>query len=316
MRNQKMSGIKDWFKKKTESRSLIPSEERGIIYVGPAGGAKTQLPALPSEKNKRMSLREMLLSPFEVFSKGESRLPALAKKLDILPDEIKASPQELTAEQENAQKGVWADMFQPSEDQPGSMMDIFGEELPEKIVAAPATKFERIAPRKQEHEDWPLGKPPRYWTTKWRIPDPFQVAWELQNSPKWDLPGLFEFTLLNTDYPGWKKEVRESAHIGEPATLEIDQVAHWTSAYEDLIKLLDIPPNVVDKYFDNISSEDEAAERGMEFELEVLKPYLDNISRALDALRPPELRGYYEIAPADDLSWWMTYKEGMSYGGL
>lgn len=331
-----MSGVLDWFGKKKAPKSQLPIlREGGEVIPLPQRG---QLPAVP-----KRTLKEQLLSLFEPFEPGHPTLPEIRKSLnlvpeqinlpapiDIVPEEIKESPEPETYEERVAkQEDVWKGMFEETTETPSQMFEVFQpspipEEEPQGYIQPTADELVE-ALRRQDvgrqqvpaHEYWPLNVPPLYWSLNWRIPTPFEIAHYMQTHPEeWDLPGLFEFTMQNTDYPGWRREVEESPHTGEPARLEISMVAHWSSAYEDLGKFLHIPKKVMDRYFEEVHDEEEAADRGMMFEVEVVRPYIENISKALDALRPPNLKGYYNIEPAEDLSWWLVYEQGkFSSGG-
>jgi hypothetical protein len=324
VRRAKLGGVRDWFRKKKE---ISPSQE--IIYIGPGGEARRGLPLIPREpapalpERPKQTVQDRLLSLFTAFDPGTSRLPAIAERLDIipegsnlpallskleiLPESIKASPpKDLSVSEEQGQMELWSTMFEESKEE-GPIYEAFPEGAPsrqETVQEAPGRAY------RQPHEDWPKGEPPLYWATNWRVPTPYETAYWIQNSPdKWDLPGLFEYAMRETDYPGWRREVEESAHTGEPAALEIDQIAHWSNAYDDLADFLEIPQRVLDIYFGEIHDEELAHERTWDFQTEVLTPYLDNVSRALDALRPVHLRGWFEISPADDYSWWRKYVE-------
>lgn len=312
MKRTEMAGIFDWLKKK----AVAPPPSGGIIYVGPGGEARRELirkeePGLPAAP--KPTVEEKLLSIFQVFEPGQSKLPALAEKMDILPGFIKASPpKDLSASEESAQLELYSELFEEAKEEEASLFEALPEGRPEEIrPAAPIMRPAReIQTGKAAHEDWPRGEPPLYWITDWRVPSAFEVAhWIKTNPERWDLLGLFEFTLENTDYPGWRRLVEDSAHTGEPAELEIDMVAHWGSAYEELANFLEIPQRVVDVYFGDIRDEEMAHERAWLFQDEVIEPYVQNISRALDALRPRQLRGWFEISPADDYSWWLKYLE-------
>lgn len=314
-KNVRMGSVLDWFRKKKPT-TLPALPQGGVIYVSPSGEAKTQLPSLrPGTPGKRGTIKEQLLSIFEPFGpKAESRLPAIIKSMDILPVSFQEKPrEELTAAEESGQMTLWQELFEEeAEEAPGSIFDVLVKEKESEVPEPHITPIfgEEPVYRKALHEDWPTGEPPIYLVTKWKVPTAFEVAhWIKTSQNKWDLPAMFEYTLINTDGNDWKQMVEDSAHTGDRAELEIEQVARAQSAYEDLAEFLDIPQRVIDVYFDDVANEEMAHERAWRFEREVLGPYLDNVSKALEALRPIELRGWYEISTSDDYSWWLKYVE-------
>jgi hypothetical protein len=308
-----MSGLMDWIRPKKRP------ESKDIIYIGPGGEARTGLPAVRREESKppipfrpKETFQEKLLSIFDVMGPETPKLQDLAERFDILPGEVQRPLQELAPAGEETEKELFREFFEESKETPP-------EEIFERFTAADAPLFEipkdplwRVEPGEAppESEDWPTGEPPLYWWTNWRLPSKFEVAHWIQNRPdKWDLPGIFEFTMQETDYPGWKKLVEESAHFGKPAIIEVELLAKSATAYEDFGNLLEIPQVVLDSYFSDIVTTAQGIEAAQLFELEVLSPFLERISIAFDALRPRALRGWFEISPASDDNWWLSYKE-------
>lgn len=321
-----MSGLLDFFGKKKAPKSQLPilREEEGTVIPLPS---KSQLPAAP-----KRTLKEQLLSIFEPFEPGHPTLPEVRRSLNLVPEQINLpAPIDIIPEQIREtprpeskpvpEEELFSGMFEETKAAPEEIFE-FVKPSEEEPTPPPGPTYDLVEGLRRSaeaggrplHADWPMGVPPLYWSLPWRIPSPFEIAYRLQETS--DLSGLWEFTLQNTDYPGWRREVEESAHTGEPAKLEIEQVAHWNTAYEDLANYFKVPASVLDKYFGEIRSGEEGWERGQLFFVEVLQPLIENHHKALDALRPPSLRGFYEYEEDDGFNWWLTYKQGkFSSGG-
>jgi hypothetical protein len=237
------------------------------------------------------------LSLFD-FLKPEAKLPILSRLEQpfkfLAPEPGPVIPQEKPSE-------IWGQMFKPSEEPvPGSPRNMFEFMKPE--AQAEARQF--IHP-----DEWPFGDPPLWQHTRWQMPTTLELADFIQK--KWDLPGMYEYVLSQVDSPYWKREVESSAHLGEPASLDVDLVARAYDPYSDISRFLRIPDNVIEGY---ATYGHEGLER---FSVEVLQPMFERVGKALDVFRPTqELRGYFVLEPDDDMNFWIRYKEGKQYPQL
>lgn len=174
-----------------------------------------------------------------------------------------------------------------------------------KDVLSPEQLFEIAVPRpvpagRARREQAPL------WTkTRWQMPTTFQLVEKLKNS--WELPDIWETVLSNIESPSWEKKVREAAHRGEPAFVQLQLLTSRLDPYGDMAHFLGIPDAVIDVY----AEEEDGVDR---FEAEVIKPLSDRVGKALDILKPThEIFGWFELVPDEDLNYWLVYFEQPVY---
>lgn len=278
-RKAKMSGIFDWFKK------LVPPSFPTTL---PARRQET-LPVKPSSPTKA-------LSPFDVFRKKPQELtqrPAGAFEIFVPPSAPPRKIQERIEDRVEKQEQLWGSMFREPEGTLPPTSEVFEVLRPEAVEES----------RRYIHPDeWPFGEPPIWSTTPWVMPTSFELAEYIRK--KWDLPGMYESVLMNIEKPDWKRAVAESAHYGEPATMDVDLISQAYDPYSDIAKFLRIPDAIVEKYA-------REGEEGIHrFNVEVLQPMFDRVGKALDAFKPaPVLRGWFELEPDDDMNFWVRYKE-------
>jgi hypothetical protein len=183
------------------------------------------------------------------------------------------------------------------------------EAEPEHSFASFFGPFEETA---AEAPRWHPGEYSRgmpLWTlTSWRMPTTWEVHQQVAGS--WDPNAIFETVLSETSTPYWRRAVEESSHYG-PATIEIDRIARRDSAFEDFAQTFGIPRQVLDLYFDNVTTQEDAREASSRFMEEVLEPILDRYGKVLDIMRPSrELIGWFEFVPDRETGdWWLTYRE-------
>lgn len=134
----------------------------------------------------------------------------------------------------------------------------------------------------------------------WQVPPTWAIVQMVERS--WDLPLIFEQALSASADPWFRRTAQEAAHTGEPAELEIEEVGRWGDPYRDVAKFLGIPERVIEAYLRQPAVEEM-------FWQEVLGPYLRRLSRAMEFVKPPGLRGWFEIAPSADGSFWLKYRE-------
>ncbi len=212
--------------------------------------------------------------------------------IDPSTKEVIPSPeQEQKAEQE-----LWAGMFEEEKERPVSIYEAFARTQEEKQVRS-----------SRRPGDWPgRGREPRYSTAGWELPDTFHLMEVLKKGDPLDLNGLFDQALSDTSTSWWKAAVDESAHTGEAAELELREIASDDNAYQVISELFNIPGGVLEVYFGNPDD----TEGAIAFHMEVVEELLARFSTAMDFLRPPALRGWFEISPGTDDNWWLKYVEG------
>jgi len=182
---------------------------------------------------------------------------------------------------------------------------------PERPFGSFFGPFEETA---QEPVRWRPGEYSRgmpLWTlTNWALP----TTWEIHDlvTKDWDTNSIFETVLSEAATQYWRRAVQESTHYG-PATIEIDRVARRDAAFEDFAQTFRIPRQVLDLYFGNVTTDEDAREASARFMEEVLDPLIERYEKVLDLLKPSrELRGWFEFAPDRETGdWWLTYKEAV-----
>jgi hypothetical protein len=275
-----MSGIFDWFKK---------------ISPPPLPGARSQLPILresmlpaaPREAEKKMSIFDIFKSKPKEVSRGLIKSPEFFGVL------TPAAPPEAPKKKEQ-EKSLWEAMFPEAPKE---------EERPARElfeILKPSAIYE--AQKYTNPSEWPFGEPPLWEDTRWQMPTTYELAEMIHQ--KWDLPGIYEFVLSTITTPWWKRQVAESSHTGEPAAIDINLITKAEPPYNDMGTFLNIPDYVIEQYGRH-------GQAGLErFTVEVLQPMLERVGKALDVFRPtPELRGWFELEPDQDMNFWLRYKE-------
>jgi hypothetical protein len=303
-RRRELSGIFDWFKR------LAPPPPGAMVPFVPKGEKPSQLPELrrgtlpaaPREESKQLSFFDFLL-PEEERSERGLILPELPKPVKMFEFMAPAPPTPAARsieEEQKLEKEVWGQMFKPSEEPP----------------AAPAEMFEFLKPEAQEEarrfvhpDEWPFGEPPLWSQTPWQMPSTYEIAEFIRQ--RWDLPGIYEYTLNQVDNPYWRRRVEESAHVGEPATIDVDMISKGKNSTIEIANFLRIPDFVIEDY-------GSFGQRGIKrFTEEVLKPMFERVGKALDVFRPARsLKGWFELEPDEDMNFWIRYKERKQYPQL
>lgn len=287
MRRNALSGPFDWLKK------LIP----------PIPSGKSQLPILRESMLPAVPrLEEKKLTPFSFLRPKEPK--ALIKTPEFFGILTPAAPPPAPPKESGpAEKALWESMFTPAPEAPEEEVgEIFEILKPETIREILKPETIREAQQYSRPEQWPYGEPPLWTHTRWHLPTTMELTQFIQQ--KWDLPGIYEYALSQSDTNWWKRQVEESAHTGEPAVMDIDQVSRAEPPYNDMGNFLNIPDNVIEQY-------GAYGEQGLErFTVEVLQPMLDRVGKALDVFRPTRaLRGWFELEPDQDMTFWVRYKE-------
>jgi len=290
---QHMSGIFDWFKK-LKPPPLPGSGQSQLPIVRPE-----QLPAFKKPEEKKLSI----FDAFRPESKG--LIQPEAKKsggLIKLPDFFGIlTPAAPPAKPEEKQAPIWGTMFEPAPEGQAEERPI-GE-----MVEFLKPTARREAQQYSRQEEWPHKEPPLWMGTRWAMPTTYELAHFIHQ--KWDLPRLYDTALTTVGNHWWRRQVEESAHTGEPATLDLELITRAEPPYNDMGNFLNIPDFVLELY-------GRYGEEGIErFNTEVLQPLLERVGKALDVFRPtPELRGWFELEPDQDMNFWLRYKEAKYVG--
>lgn len=284
-RKKHMSGFLDWMRK------ILP----------PVPGPKSQLPAiresmLPAQVEKPKTFLDYFKPKSEREKGSLIRTPEFLNVLIPAP----APPKPKKPEKE-----VWQGLFQPEKAPEKEVYDIFKPApkivLPEMYeILKPSAQQEAILHTR--HQEWPYGEPPIWSSTRWKMPTTYELAKMINN--KWELPEIYEHVLQTIETRWWKQQVEDSAHTGEPAAIDINQITKAEPPYNDIARFLNVPDNVIERYG---AYGPQGEER---FLVEVIQTMLERIGKALDIFRPSrEMRGWFEIEPDEDMNFWLRYKE-------
>ncbi len=301
----RLGGVLDWFRRR-------PSEEKPRS-IFEAFGAKpptppaTPLPGLPAPAGGTLVPRpETPPVPARpsIFQFAAPEAGPLIPQPPRIFEVFQPSPPPAAAE---AQRPLWEPIYAPPSEAERPLSAMFAQ--------VPETPQVEEAPRWRPGE-YERGVPA--WSfTRWSMPSTVEIVNELPQD--WDLNYLWDYILTETQSPWWRTQVEQSPHVGEPATLELQLLARRNALYEDFAKLFGIPQQVLDVYFGNVRSNEDAREASYYFMEEVILPLIERYEKALDILRPaPQyMRGYFEIMPERETgNWWLNYKEGRQYPQL
>lgn len=294
-----MSGVFDWLRRRmAEFERLRPPGGPPPSQTLPALPAPAQLPALPAPP--RASSRFEIMRPRE-----EPRAivpftsPAAQMFLRFAPTEPPAPPPP------EEQQTLWRALFPAVEEEP-SAMEMFAALAPGGPAEAPLVEREIRFPSGERVPIWAIA-------TDWRMPTRWEMVQRIrENWP--DLPDLWDYVRGETDYPSWRSEALRAAAGGEPPAFEIDVIAQPGDPDDRLSLYLGVPRQVWNAYYGRIRNEYEAFEAGNLYFEEVLSPLLQRFTAAMDILKPPGLRGWFEISPVASSPggppyWWFRYRD-------
>lgn len=291
-----MDGIFDWIRRALPGFEAFrpPAETPGL----PAPEARPGLPAPPPSGG--LIPRPERLPMFEALrpKEGEGLLVRyLPPKTIFAP----LAPPEAPPQEPPQQPSLWPALFAGEEPQ-ATVPEMFSFAAPQEAPPEEAL-YEPAELR------WLPGEPVPLWrvSSPWRMPTTMELVDRIRE--KWDLLELWDFVLLQTDYPAWREMVADSAHTGEAARLEIDLVAEYGDPYDSLSQLLGVPESVPVLYFRDARNNVEAEAAGELYYSEVIGPMLDRFSKAFDVLKPVSLRGWFDISPGMDGDWWFSYNQ-------
>lgn len=299
----RMDGVLDWFfgKRSPEEQPRSIFESFGAIPPGEPPAAP--LPGLPAPQGSGLPILRpetpsaVRPSMFDVFlpvpptaAGSGGMIPAEATPAGPLIFRSFAPTPPAPPMPETEQQ---PELFTPEPERPfGSFFELF--EPSAEVPSFRAGEYSHGIPL------WDL--------TSWRMPTTWEIHEEVVRN--WDPNFIFETVLSETGTQYWKRAVEESTHYG-PATIEIDRVARKNSAFEDFAGTFQIPRQVLDLYFGNVTTEADAQEASERFMEEVLNPLIDRYEKVFDLLKPTrELRGWFEFARDRETGdWWLTYRE-------
>lgn len=268
-----LSGIFDFFARLFSPPSVFKKGEM-LPIVRPE-----TLPGAPRKEERKLAPYEIFKpKPRELIQRPSGVIEFFMAPVPMMPTVTPAPPE----------KEFWEGLIPPEE---------------EKALLEPETFLKKEAvERALNRSEWPYGEPPLWMQTRWRMPTTLELTSLLRE--KWDLNGMFEYVLSQVERPGWSRQVEESAHLGEPAAMDIEPVAYAADPRADITKFLNIPDVVIEEYG---RYGPEGTER---FVVEVLREMSERVGKAMDILRPtPELRGWFELEPDQDMNFWIRYKE-------
>ena len=338
VRGPEMEGAFDWVK--GIFRKIAPPAP-GALIRRPPDEPQKRLPSMfeafrPGQAPPPPST---LPSMFQAFgppaaprepSAGPLIFAAFKPTLPALPPETPAAPprQDLTLWEalfdpatvaEAAQERPLSEMFAgpPPGVAPVAPVEPAPPEFPvERGLISPFSKPEL---RHYEPENWhrefpdiverTQGRMPLWvaYNMGWSVPSTMEVSNQLVEH--WDLMMIFENALATLRDPYWKRTVEESAHTGEPAVMEIEEIAGVGDPYHDLFSHLGVPEHVLDFYAAQSNAGELLAE-------EILEPMLNRVGKALEFLKPPPLKGWFVIGPSQEdyvideaNTFWLKYKE-------
>ncbi len=334
-----MDGILDWLKSVITRAAppvpgLPPPAERLPGLPAPPSGGMIVRPATPPARapsifeafapSREIALppvpQETLPSIFEAPASGllrrlEEKVRAIipaAPPPPMLPAEI-PPPAEPEAP-------IWEAMFpRPAEAEPElPTAEFFTPFAPAEPEPAPPPPGGRLMPAPGalvpfiEATEWTREYPDIAERTQGRMPlwVAFDLGWQVPPTwavlemieRAWDLPLILEQALRASDDPFFRRTAEQAGHTGEPAELEIMEVGRWGDPYRDVARFLGIPENVIEMYLRQPTATDM-------FWTEVLSPMLQRMTKAMEFTKPPGLRGWFEISPAHDGTFWLKYKE-------
>jgi hypothetical protein len=126
----------------------------------------------------------------------------------------------------------------------------------------------------------------------WRIPSVDEIADNIPGAL--NLDALFDEVFGMTETPWWREQVQEAPHYGRPAEYTIFRVG-------DIVSFMNLPPPLADAYADEPFGGDYLLE-------DILIPYIKRFTRAMDILKPRELKGWFDLE-REDGELYLFYKE-------
>lgn len=309
-RSSELSGLFDWLKskKKPPPKTNLPVLRREDFSPRPEAPKKSVFDAIPEKGSVPSVFDGLIERAASIFKKTDQPgllQPYIEKAEQVFAPIPPSPPQEVSHEP----------IIKESEEVPEELFRSIRPSTPARAERGhpyPPDEEALTSTGRPAHADWPLGKPPRYWGSKWRPQTAYEMAYDLQQGQWLDLVGIFEEVLSIIYLEWWTTAVEASAHTGEEARYELMQVANWQRVYDDLAQFFQIPKYVFGLYFDSPRDDEENA---FEFHKEVIEPLQDNFSKAMEAIRPRPLRGWFEISESDDGDWWLKYVEGKQTTG-
>jgi hypothetical protein len=126
----------------------------------------------------------------------------------------------------------------------------------------------------------------------WWVPSIEEIAESVQGAL--NLDDLFNEVFGIIETPWWQEQIREAPHYGKPAEYPIFRIG-------DIISFMSLPHPLEDAYAAETFGTDYIWE-------EILIPYIQRFTKAMDLLKPRELKGWFDIEE-DDGDLYLVYKE-------
>lgn len=215
---------------------------------------------------------------FGIYKPEAPSLPAPSRKKELF---------EALFPEEEASRGSMFESLRPSAIKPGAG--------PRYQDIGPVTPYRPPRSYRKKLEEWNRQFPDIAEETQgqiptwiahdfgWVMPSPAEVAEQISWSLGMDLNTAFEDVLSILDTPWWREEVRESPHTGLVATYELSDMSD-----EFLYKIMGLPEELYNMYGYNPLGDEY-------FWAEILIPYFRRFTKAMDALKPQSIPGWFEI---------------------
>lgn len=314
--------IFDWFrrvvKRVTPPVPGPPSpEERPLGLPAPKGGAlipaEPMLPAPPPEQVRLPSIFEAFGPPavrpapreapmiFHAFPPTEEP-PPVERDLVIWETMFPIEAEEvvqLPAVEMFAPFAAPTPVEEPLAPAPVEPVPVAIPLEPRGLIPAQATEWTREFPDVVEATK---GRMPKWilWNYGWQPPPAMGLVKTIKKD--WDLGFIFDQVLDTIGDPWWQRSVAESAHTGEPAILELQEIGRVGNPYQDVARFFGVPDSLIDAY----ARDPEGAALLWE---EVLGPLLSRFRKAMDILKPGGVRGWFDIWPSREEGIWLKYVE-------
>lgn len=298
---QEMSGIFDYFKKKSKQKSLFDAFSSGALIPAPP----SQLPAAPKKEKRDLFA---FLDPGAAAPPKEKKslIQRLLPPLPSFPSSKKALPiSEVTPSK--APIAEWGEMFSKSSKEERSQSAMF-EKMVEAEEPPPPPKYVLINPSvPPETPTRPHGLPALSTAPvmEWTFPTADQLAEHFHRTMK--LPEIFSEIRAIRATPEFKKDQLVYSWQGIPMMIPVDPVV-YREKFTDWANFYGIPWGVVVMYVDVPPEYQKEGEDALWNN--VLSPLNSLLPEAFEKLKPPDLPGFFNVSftePAGE--YWLYYIE-------
>lgn len=303
-----MSGIFDFFKKKSRPHARGGEPERGLT-----------LPQVsifdvyrPQEEHRFPALRPEEAGPLSVQPPEPRRLPGFLRIFEAFTPTLPAIPEPASAP---GPLTIWEEIFGPPatvEERP--IAEMFPAQAYEAMLPAempPTAEAFGFPPEQKREPKYTFLRIPKLpsLTSEWRIPQPEELADHFQEH--FMLDNIFKELEETRKTSEWGQMLLDQAMRGKPLAVPIDPVVH-RNFYTDFAKLFNIPWDLIQEYIGQARTQedlDSATQTLMDY---VIGPHMDVLSEAFDILKPTEFPGWFSVDyDKGTNTWWLYYNEIM-----